>query len=101
MAHIRSTRQRDQKFLDLCYDAGPSVRFYIYRMVGNETVKPYLYAGTTIEDPEFYIQAKFGAGKYYVMFRRGEKMLFTGYLGVAWAQNDPRKPKSAGYLPSI
>jgi hypothetical protein len=57
-------------------------------------VRPYLYAGPPIDNLEASIQSKFGGGKYYVIFRRGEKMEFAGDLSIAWAHNDPRNQRN-------
>ncbi|HEV2563443.1 MAG TPA: hypothetical protein VGT78_15015 [Rhizomicrobium sp.] len=90
MAHIYSNDRLLQKFIDLLSETDPRIRVYVYRFVDGKAIKPYLYRGQPFEKLEAYIAETFGNGAYYIMIRRGEKMLLAGDIRLLLSLN--RRP---------
>ncbi len=94
MAHIYSNDRLEEKFLNLLCEDDPRNRIYVYRMFDNQMVKPYLYAGPLFERLEDYVRDKFGGGKFYIMIRRGEKMLLAGTIATGPPLNGLRNQQN-------
>jgi len=94
VAYIYSNDRLMEKYYGLLWEGDPRNTVYLYGMDGDEILKPYLDKTPPFDGFEDYILDHFGDGHFFVMIRRGKKMLLSGEIGLLLPPNDPRKGKA-------
>jgi hypothetical protein len=79
----------DEKFYRCLNSTNDRDRLYVYRLRDNQPERPAMLRGLTLpfSNLEEFLQQEYGGGTFLVMFRRGDKMLLTGRIGIAPPRN--------------
>ena len=83
ISDIFGSDRLDERFNQLLDDLDPTLRLYVYRLECETLVRPALIKGYTFRDLTDVLRDEHGGGRFYVMFRRGEKLVLTGAIDIA------------------
>lgn len=68
------------------YESNENDTVYVYRLGSdNRPIKPYLTKCELFRGFDFltWLRDTQGSGEYQLLIRRGRKMIFSGYIGIA------------------
>jgi len=83
MSSILDSDRLNARFHRLCFNASPRDRMYVYRVENDQPEKPAIIKGALpFPDVLDHLRDKFGSGTYYVMIRRGKKLLLSGSVSI-------------------
>ena len=83
MSSILDSDRLHARFYRLCFNSNPTDRMYVYRVDDDQTEKRAVIKGA-VPFPGVLerLRDKFGSGTYYVMIRRGKKLLLSGSVSI-------------------
>jgi hypothetical protein len=88
--HIFGNDRLDELLIQLLDDCDPRLRLYVYRLRGDEKIKPALIIGMPFSDLLEYLRDKYGGGQFCIMIRRGKKIELSGSIAI-WSPSMRRQ----------